>query len=126
MCSRLRVHQRQLPDLLQQGVQVGSFALPELSLLFGEFGPLSRLLLLGLQVRLLGQTDHFLDQLAAALRGRLLGLCAAVRLVADDLEVEAVAVERRRVDRNTNLWSLAVSKVVGSEQIISSSFCDSL
>lgn len=55
------VHQRQLPDLLQQGVQVGGSALPELPLLLGEFGSARRLLL-----RLPGQPHHFLHQLAAA------------------------------------------------------------
>lgn len=60
----LQVEQRQLPDLLQEGVQIGRLALAELSLLSGELGPAGRLLP-GLLGRLLGQTHHLLHQLAA-------------------------------------------------------------
>lgn len=86
MCSHVQVHQSQLSDLLQERVQVGGFALAELSLLYGEFGPPGGLLL-GLLVRLLCQAHHLLDQPAAALGAGLLGLCTAVGLVADDLKL---------------------------------------
>lgn len=85
-CSRVQVHQSELPHLLQQRVQIGSLALAELSLLSGEFGSTGRLLL-GLLLRLLGLPHHLLDQLVAALRVGLLGLGAAVGLVTDDLKV---------------------------------------
>lgn len=100
LCDPLRVRQGQLSDLLQQGVQVGGLALAELPLLSGEFWePLCRLLL-----GLLGQAHHLLHQLAATL-GSLgpLRPSAAVRLVADDLEVQAVCVAACGEDGNTNL-----------------------
>lgn len=97
--DHVQVHQSLLSDLLQQRVQIWSFALAELFLLFGELGSPRRLLL-----RLLGLTHHLLHQLAAALGERRLGLAAVVRLVVDHVQVQTVSVAVEGLDGDADLW----------------------
>lgn len=98
--GHVQVHQSLFSDLLQQRVQIWSFALAELFLLFGELGSPRRLLL-----RLLGLTHHLLHQLAAALGGeRRLGLATVVRPVVDHVQVQTVCVAVEGLDGDADLW----------------------